>query len=507
MAPRTNLIHGIVDRLQSVNFIQICGSPACGKTILLHLLHDHLRQQGKEVHRFDEVWPTARNEREELLSQLIDLQNFAFETNTETIVLIDEGQATYSDVHLWNVFFKAWAGDLKGPFAIIIACVYGSVPHVLTKGPYAPIQLEVSQKIGLRRSADAPLGLLFEAHEVEELFQLRITAGDIPQIDQRLKHLVYYWTQGYVSVLSAFIKMFHNKSLIRSRGVYTLEAFIRDYPQQTMLQALAENGPCRRFLPSDENAADPRVIRVFSRLLVDDEIRYTESDENPSGLDRSDLDFVHEKGLIYIEHKGAEQRISFTFPLQRGLLQLSLRPPPLDGLDDITTLFSLIIEVIKLFNPDHLSSPRRVNGSPHDPSLDETFQHEFYRCLYQLRPRALIFAEYSTATGHTSAGRLDFLVHRREVDDNRRSWGIELLREGDRVLEHAHRFDPDGVYHSMISDGMTEVSIIDFRTSVPVKPQPLIPDLVHAMFSDAYDFVDIYDHNNIKSLSFPLIRR
>ncbi|KAJ7749284.1 hypothetical protein DFH07DRAFT_961794 [Mycena maculata] len=468
---------------------EIQGSPASGKTILLHLLHHQLRQQGKEVYRFDEVWPTAPSKRDELLAELTDLQNVAFETNTETIVLIDEGQATYTDDHLWNVFFKAWAGDLKGPFAIIIACAYGSVSsHVLTKGPYTPIQLEASQKIGLRRSVDAPLGLLFETYEVEELLQRGIATGDIPRIDQRLKDLIYYWTQGYISVVSAFIKM-----LIRSKDIYTLEAFIHDYPQETMLQALAANGQCRRFLPSDETAADPRVIRVFSRLLVDEEIHYKEGDENPGGLDRNDLDFVHEKGLIYIEQKEAERRISFIFPLQRGLLQLSLRPPPFDGLDDIATLFSLIIKVIKLFNPNHLSSPRRVNDSLHDPPLEATFQHEFYRCLYQLRPRALISPQYSTATGHTPTGRLDFLVHRQEADDSR-SWGIELLRERDRVLEHAHRLDPGGAYNSMISDGMTEFSIIDFRTSV--KPQ----HLVYAVFSDAYNFVDIYDHNNINQL-------
>lgn len=233
------------------------------------------------------------------------------------------------------------------------------------------------------------------------------------------------------------------------------------------------NGQCNRFLPTPQLAADPRIIRVFSRLLVDEAIIYEENEELPGGLPRSDLDFAHEKSLLYIEHypESSRRRISFIFPLQRGLLQMRLQPPIPDHLEDAPSLFALVTQVIKMFNPDHLTSPKRVDGSVQDSPLEATYQHEFYACLYKVRPRALVSAEYSTAIDHTPAGRIDFLVHRQEINTEQRSWGIELLRDGDRVHEHGHRFDPSGAYHSMISHGMKEFIIVDFRTTIPVKKQ------------------------------------
>ncbi|KAJ6559176.1 hypothetical protein DFH09DRAFT_1083777 [Mycena vulgaris] len=371
-----------------------------------HVLHVVMSPRAKLVHGIIEQLKT----------------NAALATGRDTIILIDEGQATYSDLTLWNTYFKGWAGDLSGPFGVIIACSYGSVsPHVMASGPYTPINLEDSQRIELRRSSDNPLGLLFDQAEMDELFDLAVAAKVMPPTDQPLRQLVFQWTEGYISVVVAIVKMMGtDKQKIRANEIYTLSQFLEAYPQKTLFATLAANGQCRRFLPSYAVAADPRIIRVFSRLLVDGQIEYEVEDQSPGGLDREDLDFAHEKGLIYLERTSASSlscRISFTFPLQRGLLQMSLRPPIPDLLDNTPTLFSLVTEV---------------------------------------RPRALASAEYSTPAEHTPAGRIDFLVYRREINDKERSWGIELLRDGDRLQEHAYRFDPTGAYHSMISDGMTE---------------------------------------------------
>ncbi|KAJ7928067.1 hypothetical protein B0H13DRAFT_1016619 [Mycena leptocephala] len=162
--------------------------------------------------------------------------------------------------------------------------------------------------------------------------------------------------------------------------------------------------------------------------------------------------------------------------------------------------------VVRGFNPDHLTSPKRVDGSSADTPLEAAYQHEFFRCLHKLRPRAVMAAEYATPAGHKPAGRIDFLVHRQEYGTEKRSWGIELLREGDRLQEHANRFDQNGAYHRIACDGMTEFIIVDFRTNIPTKQQPNIEDLVHVVFTDNYESVEVYDHRLVKVAGETLVR-
>ncbi|KAJ7506542.1 hypothetical protein B0H11DRAFT_2219241 [Mycena galericulata] len=520
-SPRAKLVNEIIDRLTTVKFIQIRGSRASGKTTLLRLIQAQLEKDKKIVLLIDTPWPTERSNRLDLYWKFDALRRRCFENEIQTVVLIDEGQTTYTDFTLWNTYFKMWAGDLPGPFGVIVACVYGSVTQEMrTIIPHTSFILEHRQRIGLRpevytdiplgRPSDKALGLLFDKEELEELYALAVAAKVMPPIDEPLKQLIFHWTEGYISIVSVIAKLIgERKERIDGNTIYTLEEFIQDYPQETFFQSLAADVQCRRFLPSQAISSDPRIIRVFSRLIVDGSIEYELGDQNPdlgSDLDWKDIDFAHEKGLIYMErtpisYSWLSCRITFAFPLQRALLQMSLCPPIPDLAENTSTLFRLITEVIKRFNPDHLKSPKR------DRPLEATYQHEFYRCLYQVRPRALLSAEYSPRAGQTSGGRIDFLLHRQEATDERRRWAIELLRDDDRIHKHAYRFDQNGAYRSMLSDAMTEFRIIDFRTTVPTKPQPSIPDLLHVVFAPDYASATFYDNNNIQCGSFPFTQQ
>lgn len=63
--------------------------------------------------------------------------------------------------------------------------------------------------------------------------------------------------------------------------------------------------------------------------------------------------------------------------------------------------------------------------------------------------------------GPGPGGRIDFLLP--DV-----KWGIEILREGDRLGEHCQRFEGSGSYTPWIRSGlMTDWLIIDCRTTAP----------------------------------------
>ncbi|KAJ7355902.1 hypothetical protein DFH08DRAFT_510818, partial [Mycena albidolilacea] len=210
-----------------------------------------------------------------------------------------------------------------------------------------------------------------------------------------------------------------------------------------------------RFLLTPQGAVDERIIRVFRKLFVGETIIYGANDEEPGGLARTDIN-SHEQGYIYLEISASTIQISFSFPLQRGMLQASLQPPP-SAFPDV---FRLVTEVVKLFKPAHFTSPQRVDDAATDQPLEATYRHEFYRCLYLLRPRALISAEYCA---QAPTDRIDFLVHCHESDNTARSWGIELLGDGDRLKDHTDHFDSEGVYRQTWVGGMAEFAIVDFH--------------------------------------------
>ncbi|KAE9405535.1 hypothetical protein BT96DRAFT_988320 [Gymnopus androsaceus JB14] len=122
-------------------------------------------------------------------------------------------------------------------------------------------------------------------------------------------------------------------------------------------------------------------------------------------------------------------------------------------------------------------------------------KHEFYMCLYQYRPRTVVSPEYGTEVGHGPEGRIDFLIHRKKAVDQRRSWGIELLKDGDRLAEHAYRFklSPDGAYNGTVLDGITE--FMSTYLSLP-----------HAVSSDNCEQVTFFDNNLVEEATFNLMQ-
>ncbi|KAE9405580.1 hypothetical protein BT96DRAFT_329766 [Gymnopus androsaceus JB14] len=500
-------VDGIMSRLEVVNFIQLRGSPASGKTTLINLIQAEIESRDVRVHRFD-FWPKEEDLRHNLRRNLEIIQSDAIEQEALTYVLIDEAQGTFNDTILWTKLFKRVADSHPGHFfRIIIACSYGSaMPTAAPFDPEIAPALSDNMRINLRLNPSRltiqntpPLGLLFDKDDVDDYISRGVRNRSWPQIDHALRTLIVKWSLGYIALIETMMLLAGTKkNKVRSNEVYSLEEFKKDYPLQDLLNSIVTATQCSRLLPNSLNAADPRVNRVFRYMLKHDCIPYRNSDSLPSELNLADIHYTHRQGLLYMERmKNGQAQFTFSFPLQKVMLQFCLEPPVPDLLEDVSTLYRLVTTVIGKFNPDRLRTPRRVDGSDEASALEALYRHEFYMCLYEYRPRAIVSPEYGTEVGHRPSGRVDFLVHRAESTEEQRSWGIELLRDGDRLAQHAHRFSPDGAYRSMISDGMTEFMIVDFRKTEPTQPHPKYKDLLHAVFSDDYTQVTFFDNNLI----------
>jgi hypothetical protein len=90
--------------------------------------------------------------------------------------------------------------------------------------------------------------------------------------------------------------------------------------------------------------------------------------------------------------------------------------------------------------------------------VEATYQDEFYRSLHTVLGYAMnVTSEWSP----DGVGRIDFRL-------SSVRWGIELLREGDRLHDHCQRFTTDGAYGKWIQQGLLEDwLVIDCRTSSP----------------------------------------
>jgi len=93
----------------------------------------------------------------------------------------------------------------------------------------------------------------------------------------------------------------------------------------------------------------------------------------------------------------------------------------------------------------------------------------------------------SPDVGHIfgSNGYLDFYV------DGDFGWGIELLRDGEKMKEHAERFEQDGEYEDI---PVNQYAIIDFRHHSK-RVQKLEPNFWHVLCSDDYKQATIVRHD------------
>lgn len=122
------------------------------------------------------------------------------------------------------------------------------------------------------------------------------------------------------------------------------------------------------------------------------------------------------------------------------------------------TIAALTTAVLKKFSQRALLSAARLGTGGKVIPTESCFQNEFYRILQTILGfSSKVISEWSDDGG----SRIDFMLEEP-------GWGIELLREGDRLGEHCQRFVGNGRYTPLIHNGsIRDWLIIDCRKSQP----------------------------------------
>lgn len=79
-----------------------------------------------------------------------------------------------------------------------------------------------------------------------------------------------------------------------------------------------------------------------------------------------------------------------------------------------------------------------------------------------------------------SRGFIDFFLEAPGI-----KWGIELLRDGSKAAEHAHRFAEEGIYGRM-RESMTAHCLVDFRMKKRQRVVSSLPEFCYVTFQTDY---------------------
>lgn len=116
------------------------------------------------------------------------------------------------------------------------------------------------------------------------------------------------------------------------------------------------------------------------------------------------------------------------------------------------------LAALPLFSPASLRRHKRMRGqAPGCGCPEAQYGFELYGAVHRVLGRKVtLHAEFS----YTKRGRIDFFLLAER-------WGIEVLKDGDRLAEQISRCKPSGRYGSW--GVVKDYTILDFRTKMPSK--------------------------------------
>ncbi|CAG8774817.1 9208_t:CDS:2, partial [Cetraspora pellucida] len=179
----------------------------------------------------------------------------------------------------------------------------------------------------------------------------------------------------------------------------------------------------------------------------------------------------------------SNEQIQFSAPIMRVILSQRLFTSPVNfGSLPAKTFDEFLMRTIERMNPSKLSESFGKGYAETYGNLGNnlSWQMEWYRTATTVVPEGTsISADVGAVFG--SAGFLNFYVN------GELCWGIELIREGDRLKKHAERFEQGGEYANI---PLKDWAIIDFRHYTK-QIRELKPNFWYVLYMDNYEKVTI----------------
>lgn len=223
----------------------------------------------------------------------------------------------------------------------------------------------------------------------------------------------------------------------------------------TLFFSLAGKSIFSRGLPKVEYLQEAALAKLFREVTRRGEIEVVVPPTFSSKKMDPTILLAHKNGWLYSEQlKPSRAILHYTFasPLHQRYVEWILFGMPTNGTIKEKKVVDFAIAVIRKFSPLNLEAPRRL-GTSVQRIPEAQFQDEFYRaCSDHTKNCVASFPEFGN-----KQGRIDFFIPSKK-------WGVELLRDGNRIASHSKRFTK-GEYGKWIKEKkMVDYIILDFRS-------------------------------------------
>ncbi|KAJ7668599.1 hypothetical protein DFH06DRAFT_982505, partial [Mycena polygramma] len=442
------------------------GTPGSGKSLLAYQLKAYIQEQEPDARvTITTTWRTQPEERaspNSIICSAVDtLQNnlnrskeagdtvdLSFQGPGKHWVLLDEAQSTYADQDVHNTMLKTY----QRHFVFVFFASHGSVQNVqLSTNPAdvianTPIVFDPTRRMGLRPTMNGVggrpiLGLYFTRDEYATL--LKHQADLTPKLAPDLQDYIFELSGGHVGVI---------KSLM---GVVT--------PSHALLYSCSGDAVTRGLpsKPAIQHAANGNIVEYCKLLLIKKGPLVYPVGEVPPVAHQA-----HKLGWLITEAEDPEEnkvRVDFPSPLHRArlgyLLLMGEEGPPSEVRK--LTLREFLLQVIPRFSGNALLRASQLSVP------EAQYHNEFYRACSDLTGGRGMWLSPEFGSTEGKRGRIDFFM-------GSVGWGIEFLREGDRMGNHLARFGPNGAYYAWTQNqAIKDWVVLDCRMqSNPTKHFP-----------------------------------
>ncbi|OGM50981.1 hypothetical protein ABOM_000237 [Aspergillus bombycis] len=504
LSQRKDTVVQLANLLEEQQVVHVRGTPTSGKTTLACLLQQYYKVKKTKNVFFVSNWtklanfPNGSNSVWRKFSRMVHA-SYGLARSSDTlppgaIIIIDEAQASYSDMEFWDGIIKQRVCGGGPDIKICLFCSYGSPSTGVDTDAvlYTPAHFRRDQRVSLTPHASCSIGLFFNRDEFKNAVQ-NITANPTFEgkfvLDCDAQDYLFSLTNGHpggvVSLLQYIYNHFrsalkHGKLDILTKG-HLVESLEDD---SKVWNFLLSTSLFQRSLPKGRKVTS-EVRAVLVHVLGQGSI------EVPSESDgKSPEDVCYTKGWLHKTTKPGDilDGELYVIPsrLHEKWIEHIMGEPNRKMNPKYNTVQKLCVDVLGLFSAcklRHAADGKSVSSAALLKPIEAAYQSEFYRAFNDIAGIGVnIVSEWS----QTNDGRVDFWI-------SQKKWAVELVREKDRLLEHIARFRPDGKYHGWIRDGMIlEWIIINCTTTLPKRSYGE-KRLIHAFFSENWTHLQIFD--------------
>ena len=207
--------------LDDMKIVHVRGTPATGKTCLSELLRDYYRDKGRKVFLITKWEDLSPEDPWGSLIELVKKRNKGFSSpeqdscdlSSDTVILVDEAQKSYTDEVLWNTVLKErQATTCVYNFRLCLFCSYGNPNTGLDETFFTPVNLSHGKRISLTPQSlqgSPSIGLFYDKEEFKDAVS-RLLAFQCPEefsFDEDAQDYIFTLSNGHPGAVSSIVNI------------------------------------------------------------------------------------------------------------------------------------------------------------------------------------------------------------------------------------------------------------------------------------------------------------